>query len=199
LEANNHKTTGIRFLKHVNVNSLIDRIPDISWDTDDDFKANYNKNAEGALRDTRHSILKFADKRGDFNRYSELPAWQQWKQLLLPIMDDITSVYGYNQGFYPKVMFANLPAHSFIAPHIDGDERGHVPHKIHVPLATNDKASFFLGTEKYHFDIGDAYEVNNGVRHGVANGGETDRIHLIFEYLDADLQPDYIRAQILAQ
>ncbi len=48
--------------------------------------------------------------------------------------------------------------------------------------------SFFGGAE-HHFPPGEAVEVNNLGPHWVRNGGDTDRIHLIFEYYDAD-QPD---------
>ena len=51
----------------------------------------------------------------------------------------------------------------------------------------------------YHFAEGEAVEVNNMGLHAVENRGETDRIHLIFEYFDLD-QPspawiDQLQAQ----
>ena len=39
----------------------------------------------------------------------------------------------------------------------------------------------------YHFEKGKAYEVNNRALHSAKNGGDTIRIHLIFEYLDAEI------------
>ena len=196
MEINHHKTKGIRLLAQIDVSDLIKRLEDIRWDTASDFDANYNKNDGSALKDTQHSILKFSDKRKKKTRYFNTDEWPRWKDLLFPVMTKATEVYGYQHGFYPKVMFAKLPAQSFILPHTDGNLRGHVPHKIHIPLTTNDKSLFFLDQEKYHFEVGNAYEVNNGRNHRVINGGITDRIHLIFEYLNVDIQPQYIRNQI---
>lgn len=196
MEINNHKTPSIRFLAEVDVTTLVERLHDIRWDTVSDFEANYNKNAKSALKDTQHSILKFSDKREKEIRYFNTDEWSRWRNLLLPVMEEATKPYAYKSGFYPKVMFAKLPVSSFILPHVDGDLRGHVPHKIHVPLATNHQSFFFLDKEKHHFEVGKAYEVNNGRNHRVVNGGTTNRIHLIFEYLNADIQPEYIKAQI---
>ena len=45
--------------------------------------------------------------------------------------------------------------------------------------------SFFGGAER-HFPVGQAVEVNNLAPHWVRNDGDSDRIHLIFEYYDPD-------------
>lgn len=195
MEVNNQKTAGIRSLGPVDILPLLETLDGLKWDTTEDFDSNYNKNEHGALRKTQHAILRFADKRGDEIVYKNTSRWALWKDILLPIMDAATSAYGYTKGFYPKVMFAKLPAGQFIPPHVDGGAKGYVPHKIHVPLLTNEKAFFFLDTERHHLQAGNAYEVNNGQRHSVINGGGTDRIHLIFEYLNLSLQPSYIQKQ----
>jgi aspartyl/asparaginyl beta-hydroxylase (cupin superfamily) len=49
--------------------------------------------------------------------------------------------------------------------------------------------TFYVDGEGYHFAEGEAVEVNNMGLHGVANRGDSDRIHLIFEYFDLD-QPE---------
>jgi len=58
-----------------------------------------------------------------------------------------------------------------------------------VPVSTNAGVVCFFGGSQHHFPIGEAVEVDNLGPHWVRNSGETDRIHLIFEYYDAD-QPD---------
>lgn len=196
MEVNEHKTLGIKLLATVDIAPILKRLPDLDWDTEEDFDANYNKNDKGALKQTQHAILRFADKRSDEIRYLHTSRWELWKETLLPIMEQITQPLGYKRGFYPKIMFAKLPAGQFILPHVDGTAKGYVPHKIHLPVTTNTKAYFFLDKERHHFETGKAYEVNNGMRHSVVNGGSTDRVHLIFEYLNADIQPKYIQKQI---
>jgi len=45
---------------------------------------------------------------------------------------------------------------------------------------------FFIDGTGYHFAEGEAVEVSNMAVHAVENAGDTDRIHLIFEYFDAE-------------
>ena len=54
---------------------------------------------------------------------------------------------------------------------------------------------FFVEGAAYHFAEGEAAEVNNMDVHAVENGGDTDRIHLIFEYFDLDQPaPDWVES-----
>lgn len=188
-ERNDHKTEGIRTLGAVDLGTTgqaIRALPEDAWDRPDDYRANYNK--RGAIKLASHIIFRFSDRRSTPFRYFDMPIWDEWQDRLLPLMHAAVRPLGYERHFFPRVMLARLPAGTFIPPHIDGDALGHVPHKVHIPIQTNDKAFFFLEDERHHLAVGQSYEVNNGVRHSVANGGETDRIHLIFEYLDADAQ-----------
>jgi hypothetical protein len=188
-EVNFNKTADVRELGQIELGGIRTDIRAIvaeEWDTDEDFEANYNK--RGALRATRHIIFRFCDRRVRPARCYDQPAWDRWAPLLLPVMAAAVTPYGYARGFYPRIMLARLPAGAFIAPHTDGDARGSRPHKIHVPILTNPDAYFFVNDGRYHFEEGRAYEVNNSTRHAAVNSGKTDRIHLIFEYLDADQQ-----------
>lgn len=188
-EINPHKVASVRELAAVDVgavrHALLATPPD-AWDTEEDFRANYNK--RGALRAASHIVLRFCDRRQRPAPCYNRPAWEQWAPLLLPIMEAAVEPYGYARGFFPRIMFARLPAGAFVTPHVDGESNGNRPHKIHVPIVTNADAYFFVGQQRYHFEAGRAYEVNNATRHAAANGGRSDRIHLIFEYLDASLQ-----------
>jgi hypothetical protein len=113
--------------------------------------------------------------------------WEKHKYILLPILQKAVNPLGYKNGYFPRVMLANMPPGSVIPDHTDGSTRGWIAHKIHIPLITNNKALFFVKGITYQFAKGDIYEVNNGAMHGACNYGETNRIHLIFEYLNADI------------
>jgi aspartyl/asparaginyl beta-hydroxylase (cupin superfamily) len=90
-------------------------------------------------------------------------------------------------------MLANMAPGGFIRPHRDTNLSAKWPHKIHVPLVTNDRVAFFVEGVGHQFAEGEAVEVNNMGSHAVANLGTTDRIHLIFEYYDLDQpEPDWI-------
>jgi hypothetical protein len=188
-EINPHKTATVRELGLVDIGTVpadVLATPDDAWDTADDFEANYNK--RGALRDAAHIILRFCDRRRRPAPCYDMPVWKQWAPRLLPIMEAAVKPYGYADGFFPRIMLARLPAGAFVAPHTDGEPSGNRPHKIHVPILTNANTYFFVNEQRYHFVAGHAYEVNNAARHAAVNNGASDRVHLIFEYLDASLQ-----------
>jgi aspartyl/asparaginyl beta-hydroxylase (cupin superfamily) len=86
-------------------------------------------------------------------------------------------------------MFAKLRAGGNIKAHKDGNAAATFPHKIHIPIQTNEKVAFFVNPKIYHFEKGKAYEVNNLAPHYVENLGEKDRIHLIFEYFNPEHLP----------
>lgn len=198
MEVNNNKTKVVRHLGVIDTSNLKRRVEKLSeeeWDTKEDYDANYNKTRE-ALSSAKHIIFKFSNKQVKPFEYFECSRWKDWKDVLLPVMDQATSQYNYKRGFYSRVMLAKLTAKSFIRMHTDGDESGTKPHKIHVPLQTNESVFFFVEEERFHFEENFAYEVNNSARHAAANNGETDRIHLIFEYLNIDDQLPEIKDQI---
>ena len=101
--------------------------------------------------------------------------------------------YGYARGVFPRVKLARMAPGGAIQLHIDANPAAKWPHKIHVPLSTNAAVKFHIGETIHHFPVGQAVEVNNLGPHAVQNGGDTDRIHLIFEYYDAEQpEPDWL-------
>lgn len=198
METNVHKTEGIRELGSIDIALLkkkVEQLSDIDWDTEEDYAANYNKD-KGALLNTSHIILKFSNKQSNPFQYFECSRWKEWSEVLLPIMDQATSQFDYAHGFYPRVMLAKLSPKKFIGTHTDGDDSGSIPHKVHIPLETNKNSYFFIEEQRFNLLEGFAYEVNNRLKHSVANNGTTDRIHLIFEYLDFDAQSEVIKHQV---
>jgi aspartyl/asparaginyl beta-hydroxylase (cupin superfamily) len=107
-------------------------------------------------------------------------------------MEQATRPYGYARASYPRVMLARMAPGGVIHPHIDANQAAKWPHKIHVPLMTNPQVEFRVGDDLHHFPVGQAVEVNNLGIHAVNNRGDSDRIHLIFEYYDLDQPaPDF--------
>ena len=122
------------------------------------------------------------------------------KGLLEPVLDKVVRPYGYGRGVFPRVMLAKMPPGGVIHPHIDANPAAKWPHKIHVPLSTNPKVVSFFGGAEHQFPVGEAVEVDNLGAHWVSNGGDAARIHLIFEYFDADQpDPDWLEPFLLAR
>lgn len=188
LTANPNKTTTVRKLGPVDIAALlsaVQRIPESLWSAEDAGKPN----KFGVLDRTRHIVFRFVDNTRDWRHSHDRPQWQPWQQLLQPVLAQAVRPYGYARAAFPRVMFARMPPGGVIHPHTDANPAAKWPHKIHVPLLTNERVVCFFGGAEHHFPTGQAVEVNNLGTHWVRNDGATDRIHLIFEYFDLD-QPE---------
>lgn len=179
------KTDYFRHLGSADVEAVVERIkgiPESSWESENEAKP--NKIAQ--LNDTRHIMFRFVTSTDNVFDFSDHPVlWDEWKDMLLPILEQAATKLGYTEYHFPRVMFARLPAGGEISGHSDGDASQFI-HKIHVPLITNDKTLFRVGRQAMHMPAGEIIEVNNKRVHAVSNEGETDRIHLIFECYNAE-------------
>ncbi len=191
---NPRKTTTVRYLGRVDIEALcaaVLAIPETVWAVENAGKPNKFE----VLDQTRHIVLRFIDSRHDWRKSHDRAAWPAWRALLEPVLAQAVRRYGYESGVFPRIMFADMPPGSMIQPHIDANLAAKWPHKIHVPLVTNEKTVSFFGGREHHFPAGEAVEVNNLGPHWVRNGGDSRRIHLIFEYYDANQpEPDWLAA-----
>ncbi|MFC2175847.1 hypothetical protein ACFLR1_02600, partial [Bacteroidota bacterium] len=163
LAKNPNKTELLRELGPVDISALKAKIAATKpedWDTEEDFRLNANKTM--TLNSVKHINFRFNEGRL-YQRFN-CSKWDEWKDLLLPVMDTCTEQYGYKNRFYPIVMLALLPANQSTVPHRDGSAIKVNPHKIHIPIETNDKVFFELNDDRYSFKEGYAYEVNNIIR-----------------------------------
>lgn len=196
--ANPRKTTSVRKLGPVDIAALraaVLAIPDHVWDAENASKPNKFE----VLDETRHIVFRFIDSPRDWRGSHDRGAWPEWRTLLEPVLAQAVRDYGYARGVFPRVMLARMPPGGVILPHIDANPAAKWPHKIHVPLSTNPQVVCFFGGAEHHFPTGEAVEVDNLGPHWVRNGGDTDRIHLIFEYYDADQpDPDWLEPFLLA-
>jgi hypothetical protein len=196
--ANPRKTIGVRKLGPVDIAALqaaVLAIPEPVWDAENAGKPNKFE----ALDATRHIVFRFIDSPRDWRGSHDRPAWSGWRGVLEPVLAGAVRGYGYARGVFPRVMLARMPAGGVIHPHIDANPAAKWPHKIHVPLSTNGGVVSCFGGEEHYFAVGEAVEVNNLGPHWVRNGGDTDRVHLIFEYYDADQpEPDWLAPFLLA-
>tara|TARA_R110002072_G_scaffold303069_1_gene492567 strand:+ start:41122 stop:41694 length:573 start_codon:yes stop_codon:yes gene_type:complete len=176
------KPRSIRELGSVDLSALmplVDAIPEDIWNEENSRK----ENRFFCFSHTRHIVFRFMKGADPRNSYSK-PLWETWKPHLLPIMEQVTEAYGYSVRAYPKVMLARLEAGHEIDRHRDAGPSNYLTHKIHVPLQTNSEARMYIRPDYHHLRVGQAYELNNVISHGVENHGKTDRIHLIFECFD---------------
>jgi hypothetical protein len=194
LPSNPRKTNSVRRLAHVDVAALkaaVLAMPATVWHAENSGKPNRFE----ALDATQHVIFRFVDSFLDWSAAHDRPMWPEWKAVLEPVLRQATAPYGYARGVFPRIMLARMAPGGVILPHRDTNPAAKWPHKIHVPLFTNPGVTFMVAGIGYHFAEGEAVEVNNMAPHAVRNMGSTDRIHLIFEYYDADQpEPGWIAA-----
>lgn len=184
---NPRKTLTVRRLGSIDIGELtraVSAIPEPVWDLEDRDKPNKFE----TLASTRHIVFRFIESFADWRQSYDRPLWNEWAPLIQPVLDAAVADYGYGRGAFPRIMLARMPAGGVIRPHRDTGPAAHWPHKIHVPIRTNENVIFNVDAVAYHFPEGEAVEVNNMARHSVDNRGSTDRIHLIFEYYDLDQQ-----------
>jgi hypothetical protein len=198
IQPNPRKTKTIRRLGRVDVGRLKQAVTELSeqsWEAENAAKPN----RFGALDATRHIVFRFVSDFRDWRKSFERPLWNEWRNLLEPVLDAATAPYGYSRGGFPRVMLARMAPGGIIHPHRDENPAAKWPHKIHVPLQTNDRVTFYVDGIGYRLEEGEAVEVNNMGVHAVENQGDTDRIHLIFEYYDLDqAEPEWLRAFVPA-
>ncbi len=196
--ANPRKTLAVRRLGPVEIGALrqaVLSLPEATWDAENAGKPNRFE----ALDSTRHVVFRFVDSFRDWRRSSDRPLWEAWRPVLEPVLAQATAPYGYARGAFPRVMLARMAPGGVIRPHRDANAAAKWPHKIHVPLQTNPSVRFHIEGTDYHLAEGEAVEVNNMGVHAVENAGDTDRIHLIFEYYDLDQpEPDWLERVAIA-
>lgn len=186
--ANPRKTRSLRRLGPVDLGSLRDdilAIPDSMWASENALKPNRGPSYDSLDR-TEHIIFRFIRNYRDCRESMDFPLWATWRERLEPVLQAAIAPYGYTRVQFPRVMLARMAAGGKILVHRDANAAALWPHKIHIPITTNDKVRFYIEPHHYHLEVGQAYEVNNIDLHAVDNDGDTSRIHLIFECFDVD-------------
>jgi hypothetical protein len=116
-----------------------------------------------------------------------------------PWMDRCPSVKSVLRSFscpLLAVRFLRLRAGSIIKEHRDyelGFDDGEV--RLHVPVLTNPDVEFILKGNRIVMQEGECWYLNVNFPHKVANGGSTDRVHLV---IDCAVN-DWLRALLLRE
>jgi hypothetical protein len=89
-------------------------IPESVWDAEDQGKPNrrYQQVVGGAwvpvpgriFATTRHIVFRFVTSQQDWRESADRPLWPEWRERLLPVMEQATRPYGYVRAAYPRVM-----------------------------------------------------------------------------------------------
>lgn len=107
----------------------------------------------------------------------------EWHGFGAHAMEMVGQVAGYlPQGFRTlQWMLSVVMPYDWITPHSDQAPYPDWWSRIHVPLTSNDKAWFISERKVYQLLPGFAYKVDMTKEHAVTNGGDSPRIHYMFD------------------
>ncbi len=89
----------------------------------------------------------------------------------------------YGVGYFIRANLVRLRPGGEIAEHRDQNFSLTHAHRVHVPIITNDRVWFMVGSETLNIPEGEIYEINNRRMHSVGNEGDEPRVHLILDYV----------------
>ncbi len=132
-------------------------------------------------KDTQSLLLvlfeDFKHKKPDY-----LEPYFELQNELRPLVDYVADYYQ-NNGFIVRLLLAKLLAGGKIPHHTDAGYSLLNCHRVHIPIITNDEVAFVVGGEEINMQVGEFWEINNGLDHAVENRSDEDRIHIIIDWM----------------
>jgi hypothetical protein len=168
--------------------TIAGQITDEEWEADLFRQSRYEVH-----RDTKTVGLVF-DPDYRHSHPTRLPMLQRFEPALRPVLQMVAEhfeesekgselVDQFGLGYFIRASIVRLRAGGTIAPHTDNNFSLVHSHRMHLPLLTNDRVLFTVGSETINLRAGEVYEINNRRKHSVENSGDTDRVHLILDFV----------------
>jgi hypothetical protein len=170
-----------------NFKKIIDQYP-LDWDEWDFRQKKFHVHKE-----TKSLPIIFSEKQYNaFNSENDIiELVNQSKTSLYPIFEgELVKLETHlkqkiGDGFIFRAMLVMLPSGKSVLPHVDKGTSFNIPKRLHIPIKTNRSCYFTVGEITKILGEGEVWEINNnGIRHGVSNLGDTDRIHLIVDWVN---------------
>ena len=99
------------------------------------------------------------------------------------INNKLKKIYG--KGFIIRAILVLLKSNSKIDKHIDTGKSLSICHRVHIPIITNKDVLFEIDNEIKNLKEGEMWKINNSEKiHSVINISNTDRIHLIVDWIN---------------
>jgi hypothetical protein len=162
---------------HYDVSTIEDKINKCNLDWDGYvFRQTHRKGQQ----DTKTIPLIWSE---DFKEVRTWENYDVFKDEIIKIETLFNELIG--DGKITTALLINLPKNKKILPHIDsGDQHFFVNNRLHIPIVTNDNCWFKVSDETKQMKKGEIWEIDNSNKiHSVDNNGDTDRIHLLIDYL----------------
>lgn len=161
------------FLGYYNITTFLEKYNQLDW-----FEYTQRQKIRFGMEDTLTVPLHWQ------HDFLHVRKWNQSKlfEKELLELDELMHTH-FGEGTLITCVLTNLPAGKSIKMHYDAMPFFHNSHRVHIPLITNEKVIFKIHDEEKHMKVGEVWEINNAkYYHGVFNGGDTDRIHLMLDW-----------------
>jgi len=180
-----------RYIGEVNVaalRELIGNLPQEQWQSEP-----YRQQRYEVHKSTQTINLVF-DPDFRHTHPTKFPALQDFEPLLRPALGIVADYFeqspkgrellgGKRLGYFIRANVVRLAAGGEIPAHKDGNFSLAHSHRIHLPVVTNDKVYFTVGSETRNLKEGELVEINNRRTHSVVNAGTEDRVHVILDFV----------------
>lgn len=85
-------------------------------------------------------------------------------------------------------LIVNMIPGGYIDTHVDGGIFLEIAHRLHIPIKTNKNVFFTVENKTINMEVGKIYEINNSKPHSVKNNSFENRIHLILDIFEVDVE-----------
>ncbi|WP_041598692.1 aspartyl/asparaginyl beta-hydroxylase domain-containing protein [Hahella chejuensis] len=173
--------------KHIDVYDIAALSRKVSAFTEDEWGKMSWKDRIGKEHRETQTIPILFDK--DFRHAN--PSRHSAADTLATAYADMTAfmkrIYEDDAGYFIRMILVRMNPMSEIPLHYDTGASLPYSHRVHLPIATNEKITFQVGDESKYLKQGELWEINNQRRHGVFNRSSDYRIHMIMDWVTSDL------------
>ena len=161
-----------KYYGKVNIDSFVEKLKGLNWDS-----YQYRQKTFHVHSKTKTVPLLWNEK-PDHDNITMHPEYNKFEKELFKIQSTCLP-----PGQIHTAILINLPAKQDIPRHKDAAPHFKLYKRIHVPIITNPKCLFTVGSKTIHMKPGELWEIDNDNQfHDVINGGEEDRVHLLIDY-----------------
>lgn len=122
-------------------------------------------------------------------RFVIKPLYDKYMPLIEPFMELLNKQFP--NCIVSRMAFSKLFPKKYISPHVDFMDMIKYPHRVHLPITTNNCCLFIIGDDISVLKEGALTHICQHVLHSVVNDGDTERIHLIIDFMNVKYVPSY--------
>lgn len=166
-----------KYYGNYNVESFESKLSQLDWEY-----YTFRQDSRKGQENTKTAPLIW-DLETDFRKVTKWKDYEFFQNELSDLEEYLIQIFG--KGVIGTAVLINLPAGEKILEHTDsGLSFFKNTYRLHIPVQTNDKCYFTVGGETINMKKGELWEINNyEKKHSVDNDGDTDRVHLLIDYL----------------